>query len=613
MINIKEKVDFSLVTESVSTPDFEQSFDVAVIGLGASGAIAAIVSAKNGLKTLGVERLNSAGGTMTMGGICGYYFGSRGGAFDKVDEQLKTRSNLVIKREFVHPDLRKYNLDCEMEKAGVTAMLESVVTAVFTDGRKIVGIKVFDGTCERSFAVKVLIDATGEGEVCEMAGCEMTFGRECDQSVVPFTISKCSVIEGQIEKTNHDSGKIDQRNPKEFSRAVLEGQAFFVKRTKGQRVIRLHSLPGIREGRLLKGEKRLTAEGFLNGERENEPVFYSYSDLDKHGYDVAFDSPTFKKWDLMSNLGALNITIPIPKECFIAKEYDNFAVAGRCLSVDHEMQTCVRMNRDMQKSGEVAAVLAKLSIDKNIPLKDVAYSEIKPILEASGCLSEENNRGFWYDGANSPEGYIRKAVWLTEEAEIVKALSSLKPGLAIWSCRLLGDKIKPLLKDSLKSENRLLACHSAFALAVMEDSSSAEVLRETVVLRDRTELMDMRKHNKLHIAMAACGLGVIKDMGSIEILKDLVTDYGEAEFYENFRGFKRNYYRTVSVAVASLMEIAEAHPERYEEIKEFLLGEFLDLSYIPRMTENNEYTSEYAMCKDIFRNIKLWIERYENR
>lgn len=610
MISIIEKINGKITFKNIATPDFKANYDVAVIGLGAAGATAAIVSANKGLKTIGIERLNAAGGTVTMCGITGYYFGNPGGDFERVDAELKKKTDVMVKGGFKNPDLRKYNLDCELKNSGAEVWFDSIVTALYAEDRKIVGLRFFDGEEETDIAVKRLIDATGEGEICNMAGCEMTFGRECDESVVPFTISKCMLVDGRIEKTNHDSGKVDQRNPWEFSRAVLEGQAFFVKKTPGQTVIRLHSLPGIREGNLLVGEKRLTAEGFLNGERAEEPVIYSYADLDKHGPDVAFDSVTFKKWDLMSNLGALNVTIPIPKECLIAKEYDNLCVAGRSLSVDHEMQTCVRMNRDMMKLGEVAAILSLVSLEDEVALKDVRYSRIEPMLRETGCLDEENNRGFWHDGDPKKfADYIRKTEWFTNADEICENLATSAPGVAIWSCKVMGEKIKPRLIENLESNNANLRKHSAIALAVLDDKHALDELRKMVAERDRTELEGMRKHNKYRITIALCGLGLLGDMASIDLIKDVITDSEECEFYPAVNGFKQNYYRTISCAVAALMDIGDMYPECRKDIEEFLESEFSSSEYIKRMTVNGEYTSSYIMAADIYKNIKLWENR----
>lgn len=605
MIDFIQRVGGHLTTTKAQSPVYSKSYDIAVIGMGVAGAISAITGAKKNLKILGIERLSASGGTMTMSGICGYYFGGAGGIFEEVDKSLREKSGLAVEPSFDHPDLRKYNLDCEIEKCGAAVMYESVVVGLYRDGRKITGIRVFDGKEETDIAVKMLIDATGDGDICDMAGCSMDFGRESDGSVVPFTISKSTLVDGKIRKTNHDSGIIDQRNAEKFSRAILEAQSYFINKKEDEKILRLHSLPGIREGRLLNGEKKITIDDFLNGIYDKEPVIYAYADLDKHGTDTAFDAEMFRRWHVISNLGALNITVPVPMGALIAKEYDNLLVAGRCLSVDHEMLTCIRMNRDMQKLGEVAAVVASIAIEDGVPLKEVKYERVEPLLRATGCLSEANNIGFKYDGG-ADKSYRRKAEWLTDQKEINEQLSTLKPGLAIWSCRILGDKIKPLLKSNLESDNENLRKHSALALAVMDDNSGAAVLREMVAKRDRTSLEDMRKHNKTRITMAACALGVLRDQESIDTLMEFISDKEEYKFYPVVQDYVRDYYNALSNAVSALFSIIDAHPARRKEVEEFLEKEFSSLEYVRKITDLNEYSSQYIMAADIYKNICIW-------
>ena len=118
MIRMHEIIGGKPVCREVQEPVFAQYYEIAVIGLGTAGAISTIVSAGSGRKTLGVERLNAAGGTMTMSGVCGYYFGGSGGAYERVDSQLIARGEPALQKNRLHPDLRKYNLDWELELAG---------------------------------------------------------------------------------------------------------------------------------------------------------------------------------------------------------------------------------------------------------------------------------------------------------------------------------------------------------------------------------------------------------------------------------------------------------------------------------------------------------------
>ena len=604
-----EKIDGKLVVSQVAEPNYCESYDVAVIGLGTAGSITAIVSAKNGLKTLGVERFGAPGGTMTMAGVQGYYFGNPGGYYEVIDELSNQKQGLVIGRPASHPDLGSYILEQQFETFGVTPLYDSVIIGIFKNGRKIEGFRVFDGKTQKDYSAKIMIDATGDGDFCDMAGCSMTFGREQDGSTVPLTISECGVRNGGLSRINSDTGKVDQRDPEALSQAILVGQGLYTKQNPDRKIIRIHSMPGVREGRLLNGEKKLTAADYLNGHLESEPVIYAYADLDKHGIDSAFDSETFRKWDILANLGALNITVPIPKECLIAKEYDNLAVAGRNLSVDHEMLTCVRMNRDMRKLGEVAAILAQIAIEDTVSLKEVSYARMLPYLKEYGCLREDNNRGFWFDGSNSWPGYIRQAHWLESVDEINAQLSTLSPGIAIWSCKLLGDSIKPNLKENLASADENLRKHSAIALAVLEDDAGIPILREMVTERDRTFLKDMRKNNKSHVAMALCALGILKDAESIALIKDLIADKQEADGYEPTGGINWGYYGTLSNAVAALMYITDAHPQFKADAAAFLEQELASLAYITQITSAKGCDPAYVLSKDIYTNVNLWANR----
>jgi hypothetical protein len=69
-------------------PTFEKFFDVTVCGLGTAGSLAALFSAENGLSVLGIEAFTCVGGTHTVGGIGGHYFGCPGGRYEQLDSEV---------------------------------------------------------------------------------------------------------------------------------------------------------------------------------------------------------------------------------------------------------------------------------------------------------------------------------------------------------------------------------------------------------------------------------------------------------------------------------------------------------------------------------------------
>ena len=62
----------------------QKNYDVIVVGLGTAGALSMLRCAEKGLSVLGIEKINQMGGTGTAGGICSYYFGSKGGMYEKI-------------------------------------------------------------------------------------------------------------------------------------------------------------------------------------------------------------------------------------------------------------------------------------------------------------------------------------------------------------------------------------------------------------------------------------------------------------------------------------------------------------------------------------------------
>lgn len=606
MTNLIEKIDNRTVITPFDSVSFSEEFDIAVVGLGTAGAVSAMTCAKYSKTVVGIERFTASGGTMTMGGVGGYYFGGKGGLYEDIDTITKNNPIGTCNIKYIHPDERKYYIDHFLDNPLITLMYESVVTGIYSENDNITGIRVLSSGKEINIGIKVLIDGTGDADICDMAGCSTTFGRYDDGSVVPYSVVKSYVKNDCLCKTNHDCGKVDQRDVWSFSDSLIRAYSTFSSEEDRGLTVRLHPLPGIREGRLLDGYKKIALPDILSGNVTEEPVIYSYSDLDKHGMDIAFDTELFVKWQILANLGALNVTVPIPLGALVAKEYSNLIVAGRCLSVDHDVATLVRMNRDMQKLGEVAATAASVAIDDNVKIIDVSYQKLKTLLLKTSCLNEENNKGFYYGGGNDAT-YKRQAIWIEDNDELNQVLSTLTPGLAIWSAKLMGERIIPKLCDNLLSDNENLRKHSAIALSVMDRDEGKAVLKCMVINRDRTMLCDMRKQNKRRISQATLALGILKAEDSIDIIMDLVCDREEYKHYPYENGYNPCYYRTLSSAVSALIMLCKAYPQHRERVFAMLEDELSDLYYINEITTLEAHTSEYVQAYEIYQRVKMGI------
>ena len=612
-MRLSQKIDGRIEAKEIGEPDFAQHYDVIVTGLGTSGSMALIAAARQGLKVLGIERMNCMGGMGTAGSVNGYYFGSAGGVYEELDREALALSDSVYTRSGAYNvEAKKYVLEQEAVSRGAVLAYESAVIGVYLDGKRVTGVSFVGPSGCQAVSSKVLIDCTGDAEVCYTAGCITHTGRELDGRTQPFTSVKVYAANNKVSWINFDSGCTDQTDGEQLSKAIVFAHAQHLEEKYAdgkQRMLYLAPLLGIREGRLIEGEETIRLENFFADRVSEEPLFYAYADIDKHGRDHAFEAEELADWFVGSNLGAMNVTVPVPLGAMIPKGFEGIMAAGRCLAVDHSLSTCVRMNRDMQKSGEAAATAAALAIEQGVPLKAVSYEQLLSRLAATGCYNPDNNKGYQiaYPSNRKPEAAVE---WLTDRALIREGLASDAPGIAIWSARRLGrGEIGADLKQWLQAEDEQLRKHSAFALALLGDHATLPELRSMMRERDSLVLQDCRKNNQMRGFMAIYLLGRLRDEGSIDELADLVRNpqeitkpvYGVADTSDILRPKKFNeiYFQFFSHSIIALLKIYAAHPEQQERIREILRQSVGNDDYIHRITGQKPGTYHYSIAQNI--------------
>lgn len=553
-------------------------YDVIVVGLGTAGAIAAIAAARKGLRVLGIDRHTCMGGIGTAGGVIGYYFGSRGGIFEEIDRQVPVMEHKVYTPSYgVNAEAKQYVLEREALEAGVTIRYDTTVISVLMEGRTTKGAVCFSPDIgQYDVTSSVVIDSTGNADVCRLVGCELRGGREFDAQAQPFSNVWVRFKEDRVQAAYTDSGYVFPEDPEDMSRAIVDSAllATHLKEQYEEELLLLRVTPqlGIRESQFIIGEENVTLADFLQDRYTREPVFMAYSNLDNHSKDLAFESELQRDWTVASSLWGLKFTVPIPLGALIPKGFDGLLVAGRCLAVDHDMAACVRMKRDMQKCGEAAAYAAYISITKQLPLREVPYAELAKLLQETGCLAERNDVYFEHrlavDDRSNP--YIQ---WI-EDIEVLKSgLSSLKPGVALWSAKRWGNAILPSLREWLnQSEFEHLHKNSAIALALLNASEAAPVLRKIVQERDPFVPLSSSKYNQGRGYAAIYLLGKLADKDSIPVLRSIITDLEGFTFIDANREFISDVqelrFQYVSFALMALTRIGDHYNETRKEIIE---------------------------------------------
>ncbi len=582
---------------------FDAHYDVIICGLGTAGAMAAIFAAENGLSVLGIESFNCVGGTTTIGGVDGHYFSISGGRYTAVDDAV-----FAFEKKHTHNPMEARKL-VEEEKilaAGGEILYESSVIGVYLDGKTVVGVKAVTPNGIVSFGSGAVFDCTGDLYVAHMAGCETEYGRESDGLCQPYTMVS-SVFNGErYFATNCDFGRLDPADDKSLTDAILFSRGYEMEEEKNN-LRRIFHMPliGIREGRRLVSEQNARLDEFFDGKRTDTPVLYAYADLDKHGWDIAFDSETLCDWSIGANLGAYNVKIPISYKTIIPKEIDGLLAPCRGLGVDRDVASCVRMVVNMQKLGEVAADMALLAKKKGCALRNIPYEELKERLTISRCLQNQYAADYRIDGVANPEDVY----FASDPSALAPILATKTPGQAIWAARKMGARAKETLFDLLSSPCENTRKHAAFALAMIGDDSGLALLREMAEQRDALMLSDCRKHNQQRGAMAIYFLGRLKDKCSIKLLISVLTNPDEAK-HPSYTGagqgtryavgdFNNAYFQFMSNALAALIRIGDAHPETRDEIRQAFSLAFDDDAYYDRLTKRPKKSSEGGMVLNL--------------
>ncbi|MFC3770105.1 FAD-dependent oxidoreductase [Paenibacillus sp. GCM10012303] len=570
------------VATAVDQPRFDRTYDAIVVGLGTAGAVAAIAAARSGLSTLGIERQTSMGGTGTNGHVAYYYFGAKGGLYEQLDERAALLEKEGCFTDGAGVEAKKLALEEAALQAGVTIRYECTAIGLYMKGGTIAGIRWIGPDGVQEAGCRVVIDCSGDAEIAVMAGCAARFGRDSDGTTHAYSNVVSLLRNGRVKSFYTDSGYVDHTDTAELTEALLASATLptHLKHTygEGDRLLKVAPQLGIREGRLINGDPTLTFERFVRGEWTSEPLFYAYANLDNHAKDLALESDLQQEWSVVSGLWSLRIAVPVPLEALIPQGTTNLLVAGRSLAVDHDLASCIRMKRDMQKCGEIAAKAAYLAVRDNIPVREVSYAELRRLLDETGCASE------------APD----TVEWLTEPDAIRSGLGSETPGIAIWSARRQGGSmIGPLREWCAQKQDGHLRKHSALALALLGDAGAIPALREMVLERDAFLSGTSHMYSQFRAHAAIYLLGKLGDAKIVPELERIVAEPGSREPEESWIRNKfivsaDDYrFQYVSYALLALLRIGSRHASVRERIAAFVRREVLDESFQARFYLNS--------------------------
>lgn len=403
-----------------------QHYDVLVCGGGPAGVAAATNAARQGAKTLVVERYGRLGG-MGVTGLVGPLMGHVDSPF--VQEVLRRIGGR-------RPVQERLDLDyaAMIQEAGGGILLHTWAMETLRRGPRVTGVRALTKQGILELRAEVVVDATGDGDVAFLAGAPYEMGRSGDQLLQPVSIQyrlggvdsarallcgseeealQVRVPEGvwaEVVQQGQRNGElpdsigvirvyrsaypheriinatqvngIDGTCVEDLTRGELAAReqafqvlAFLRKHAPGFETAHITAMPavlGVRETRRIRGLEYLTREDVIQGRRRADAVVWSAD------FVVDIHNPVGP--GQAEGFAAKVKPYDIPYGCLVPRKIDGLLMAGRCISGSHDAHASYRVQCIVMAIGAAAGVAAALAARQKTTPRNLAVPQIQQIL-----------------------------------------------------------------------------------------------------------------------------------------------------------------------------------------------------------------------------------------
>lgn len=399
--------------------------DVLVLGAGPAGFSAAVCAAREGASVLLVEQTGDVGGVATSGLMSHWTGNTQGGFYEEIlnrstevgGDEINSHSFNGGKRQIINPERLKTVLLDMLEEAGAKLRLYTFACDAIMENGTITGVVVESKSGREAIMARVVIDATGDGDIAAKAGAPYFKGRESDGRMQPMTImfkvagvdTANAVFPGGFEETfqvpagdlqtlGHShlpqpSGHVllyrttlpgvvtcnmtncvdvDGTDPRELTKAtrvcrrqmdnIVDFLREYVPGFENCYIISSASVIGVRETRHFRGESIITEEDIASARVfEDWAVTRASFNFDVHCLTGSGLDKTGAQKEFKQSKG-----YTIPYGCFVPLEVENLMLAGRNISGTHMAHSNYRVMPICANMGQAVGVAAALCTKDNI-------------------------------------------------------------------------------------------------------------------------------------------------------------------------------------------------------------------------------------------------------
>ncbi|MBO4287469.1 MAG: FAD-dependent oxidoreductase [Kiritimatiellae bacterium] len=156
-------------------------YDVLVAGGGPAGIGAGYMAARRGAKVLVLEKSGRLGGMAIQAMVSPFSIATDSPFVREIVKRINAGSAV----DFTQTDILAYDL---LTSVGAEVLLHATVLGPVMEGNRVTGLEVLCADGKKVFKSKVVIDATGNGDVALAAGVPFEMGRDSDKLVQPMSI-----------------------------------------------------------------------------------------------------------------------------------------------------------------------------------------------------------------------------------------------------------------------------------------------------------------------------------------------------------------------------------------------------------------------------------------